>query len=56
MVPRERQHREAGQREVVLQVVVGGKVVERSTELAYRTMIDNNDKLIASKAAPEIKP
>jgi hypothetical protein len=26
-----------------LQVVVGGKVVERSTELAYRTMIDNND-------------
>jgi hypothetical protein len=39
-----------------LQVVVGGKVVERSTELAYRTMIDNNDKLIASKAAPEIKP
>jgi hypothetical protein len=39
-----------------LQVVVGGKVVERSTELAYRTMIDNNDKLIASKVAPEIKP
>jgi threonyl-tRNA synthetase len=34
MVPVNDKYREAGQREVNLQVVVGGKVVE-STELAY---------------------
>ena len=38
-----------------MKVIINGEVMEKSTDLGYQTLLENNDEIIGSKAAPEIR-